>query len=78
MRCLFDSIAIDEQAIIMLFNEVDVDSSGYINKSELKDMLIALHLHYRSFVSSLLSLGLIYFNPHLALAATKNFVACLI
>jgi Ca2+-binding EF-hand superfamily protein len=31
----------------MLFNEVDSDGSGYINRLELKDMLVALHLHYR-------------------------------
>jgi hypothetical protein len=35
------------QAIVMLFNEVDSDGSGYINRLELKDMLVALHLHYR-------------------------------
>ena len=41
-------VAADQKLVIArLFNEIDIDSSGGIRKFELRDMLRALHLHYR-------------------------------
>jgi Ca2+-binding EF-hand superfamily protein len=36
-----------KEVLNALFREIDVDGSGSINKYEFRNMLRALHLHYR-------------------------------
>jgi hypothetical protein len=47
-RQILLSLFILSQVLAALFDEIDTDGSGAINRPEFRNMLQALHLHYRS------------------------------